>query len=171
MKDNIQKALECQLNLEFASAYMYLGFSSWFSDQSLNGFANWMRVQAQEEMAHAMHIYDYLIEASAKVQLAALDEATPNIQSSLDAFKQSLAHEQKITQSIDSIVELTLQEKDYASHEFMLWYLREQVEEESNARYFVDRLNLIAADVPSLLQLDAEVATRVYTDPFQAQGN
>lgn len=166
MKDNIQKALECQLNLEFASAYLYLGMSSWFSDQSLNGCANWMRIQAQEEMAHAMHIYDYIIEASEKIQLAAMGGATPNIQSPLDAFEQTLVHEKKITQSIDSVVELTLQEKDYATNEFMLWFLREQVEEESNARYCVDRLKLIASDVPSLLQLDTELAARVYVDPF-----
>lgn len=166
MKENIQKALECQLNREFASAYLYLSFSSWFSDQSLDGFANWMRIQAEEEMAHAMNIYDYLIEASEKVQFPAIAGATSNITSPLHAFEMTHAHEQSISDSINSIVDLAFQEKDYATYEYMMWYVREQVEEESTVRHYVDRLKLIGSDGPSLLQLDTELAARTFVDPF-----
>lgn len=166
IKKNVQDALEKQLNMEFHSAYLYLGLSTIYQDKALEGIANWMHVQAQEEMAHAMHIYDYLMDVGEGVKLRVISEIAVNFDSVLDGFTLVLAHEQEVTASINNIVDLALQEKDFATNEFLNWYVREQVEEETTAKFYVDRLKLIGSDIPSLLQLDAELKTRVFVDPF-----
>lgn len=164
----LERAINLQINAETWSAYLYLAMAAYFESLNLKGFANWMRVQTQEEMVHAMKFYDYLIARSGRVRLAAL--AAPGIdwKSPLAAFRETYAHEQKVTALINALKDLALAEKDHATSTMLDWFVTEQVEEESSADAVVQKLKLIGSETSALFLLDQELATRVFTPPAAA---
>lgn len=156
----IQQALNQQINLELASAYAYLSMTAYFEDRSLNGFGHWMRLQHQEEHGHAMKIYDFIQDRGGRVVLEAIGKPPEDFSSPLDAFEHSLAHERKVTASINDIYGLAHETKDYATVAFLKWFIDEQVEEEKNASEMVDRLKLAGDNPNALLLLDSQAAAR-----------
>ena len=130
LKEKIQAALGKQLNAELFSSYLYLSMSAYFQSISLPGFANWMRVQAQEELVHAMKFYDFINDRNGRVMLQKVDGPPTEWSSPLDVFESTYQHEQKVTGLINDLVNLAVAERDHATEIFLQWFVAEQVEEE-----------------------------------------
>lgn len=151
---SVTDALNKQINLEFAAAYIYLSMAAYFEDKAFTGFARWMRLQSQEENGHAMRIFDYLHDRGARVDLLAIEKPAHDFSGPLDAFQQALGHERKVTACIHSLYELAHEKKDYATVSMLKWFVDEQVEEEKSASDMVDRLKLAGENPNALLLLD-----------------
>lgn len=159
------KALNEQVAKEMYSANLYLSMSSYFHSINLNGFANWMRVQTQEESAHAMMMFDYIVARGGTAVVAELKAPPAKWDSPLAVFEAALAHEQYVTESINNITDIAISEKDHAANIFLQWFVTEQVEEEANASEIVDRLKLIGESKDGLFYLDNELKSRVFVPP------
>ncbi len=155
-------ALNKQINEEMYSAYLYLSMSSWFESIGLKGFANWMKVQFQEEMEHAMKFYNYLLAQGAEIKLLAIEQPPNKWNSPLHALEDTLKHEQHITSRINELVDLSEELKDRATYNFLQWFIDEQVEEEANVREIIDNLKLINDNTNGLFLLDRELGTRQF---------
>jgi ferritin len=170
LSEKTANALNGQLNAELYSAYLYLSMEAYFQAANLPGFANWMRVQVQEEQFHAMKFYDFINDRGGRVTLTQI-EAPPNQwDSPLAVFEAVLAHEQKVTGLINDLVDLAIQEKDHAANSFLQWFVDEQVEEEDNAGTIVGQLKLIKDSPQALFLMDKELSQRVFTPPATAKG-
>ena len=156
----MQDAMNEQINKELFSSYLYLSMAAWFEDRNLPGFANWMRVQADEEREHAMKFYDFILERGGKVQLKAIDAPKADWSSNLEVVEEVAAHEGKATASIHALYELALKEKDYPAQVMLQWFISEQVEEERNAAEIVASLKMIEAHETAVLQLDHRLSKR-----------
>lgn len=171
LKKSLEKALNEQINAEIHSAYLYLSMSAYFQSQGLAGYANWMRIQFQEELAHGTHIFDYVCERGGKVQLTPIGAVEVEFAGIVDVFQKTLAHEQKVTALINNLVDIAIKESDHATRSFLQWYVDEQVEEEANAEQILYNLNLIKGEGQGLLMMDRELQARVFVDPFPAAKN
>jgi ferritin len=160
MTEKLIEAVNKQINEEFYSAYLYLAMSAAASQVSLEGFANWLMVQAQEERDHAMGLYNHLLERDAPVKLLALAAPDFKFVSAADLLSKSLAHEQHITKCIHELYTMAEAEKDYALRARLEWYVEEQVEEEASVKLLIDRLAL--AGESGLYHFDKELAGRTY---------
>ncbi len=169
LSEKMQEALNGQINAELYSAYLYLSMSAYFTSINLPGFANWMRVQAQEEMFHASKFYDFVNERGGRVILKEIAGPPAEFDSPLAVFEATLGHERKVTGLINELVNTAIEEKDHASHIFLQWFVSEQVEEESTAEGILQRLKLIGDDKSGLFMIDAELGQRVFTMPAQGQ--
>jgi len=156
----MQEAINNQIKAELDSAYLYLSMSAYFAENNLPGFARWMHVQSQEEVSHAMKFYHFLLERGAKVTLLALDQPSSDFSSPLDIFERTLKHEQKVTQLINNLYELALQEKDYPSQIMLQWFIEEQVEEESNAAHILEMIKMSESKSFALLAIDQQLGKR-----------
>ena len=165
----MEEALNEQINAEMYSAYMYLSMESYFKAQNLNGFANWMRIQTQEEAAHAMKIYGFINERGGRVTLKAIKGPPTEWDSALAVFKAVYEHEQKVTGLINNLVDLAIKEKDHASNSFLQWFVNEQVEEEASADAVVQQLTMMENAPGGMFMLDRELGQRVFT-PSAAEG-
>ncbi len=165
LKEPVEMALNAQINKEMYAAYLYMAMSAHSSDAGLRGFANWLMVQYHEEMLHAMKIYEYVQARGGKVKLAAIDEPPVTWDSPLVMFRNVLEHEEKVTASINDLVDLAREHKDHASEIFLQWYVTEQVEEEDNANELIRQLEMIGDDVQGLMMMDRELAGRMTTVP------
>lgn len=159
MDNEMIKALNTQVNKELYSAYLYLGMAAYFEDVNLKGFAAWMHLQAQEEVSHAMKIYNFILDRGDKVKLLAIDEPPQAWKSPLEIFQASYEHEQKVTRMIHDLVVLATKLNDYATQNFLQWFVAEQVEEEASVLEIVEKLKL-SGDASGLLFLDAELGKR-----------
>lgn len=162
MNKKMVEALNKQINEELFSSYLYLQMSAWFKQQNLDGFATWMRVQAKEELVHAMKFYDFVIERGETALLLPIAGPQKAWKSPLDAFEAAYKHELHITSCIHGLVDLARKLKDHAAESFLLWYVNEQVEEEANADGIVRKLRLMKDAPGGLYMLDRELATRVF---------
>ena len=161
----MEKAFNEQINKELYSAYLYLSMQAYFERLNLTGFVNWMSVQVQEENAHAMGMYNYVNERGGKVELLAIDKPQTDWESPLDVFRHVLEHEEYVTSRINALMDVADGEKDRAALSFLDWYLKEQVEEESNVGGVLAKLELIGDDKHALLLLDKDLATRTFVAP------
>jgi len=161
----IEGALNQQLNAELYSSYLYLSMSAYFQSINLPGFANWMRVQAQEELVHAMKFYDFINERGGRVMLQQVKAPPAEWSSPLDVFENAYKHEQKVTGLINDLVNLAVGERDHATNIFLQWFVTEQVEEEASADEVVQKLKLVGDDSGGLFMLDGEMGQRVFTPP------
>ena len=161
----MEKALNEQVNAELFSAYLYLSMEAYFKSLNLNGFANWMRVQTQEEIAHAMKIYEFINERGGRITLKAIDGPETKWSSPLAVFKAVYEHEQKVTGLINNLVDLAIKEKDHATNTFLQWFVNEQVEEESSADEMVHQLKMMEKAPGGMFMLDRELGQRVFTPP------
>jgi len=159
ISENIRDKLNSQINLEFESAYLYLGMAAWFEQNKLPGFGSWMRLQAEEELRHGMRIYAYMSEQGSMTRLRDLSAPQQDWKSGLEIVKAALVHEQKVTRSIHAIVDEAETTKDHATVSMLRWFVDEQVEEEATLGDIIDRLQL-AGDGSGLLIIDAELAKR-----------
>ncbi len=160
LSETVYNAMNDQIKHELFSSYQYLAMSAYFEAHHLNGFAHWMRLQANEELEHALKFYEHIHERGGRVILQAIDQPRAEFESPLSVFEAALAHEQKVTGLIHRIYGLAADERDYASQTFLQWFVTEQVEEEKNAGDVVERLRLIGDDRALLLLLDRELAER-----------
>lgn len=165
LSKKMEKAINEQINAELYSAYLYLSMSAYFAATGLPGFANWMRVQAQEEMFHAMKFFDHVNERGNRVTVKAIGEPPAQWDNPLAVFANALEHEQKVTGLINNLVNLAQSEKDHASSIFLQWFVSEQVEEEASAGTVLQKLKLIGHDASGLFVLDGEMAQRIFTPP------
>ncbi len=156
----IQDAVNAQIKRELESAYIYLSMAAYFDSINLPGFAHWMKMQFQEEQAHALKFYDYIYDRGGRVALQAIDQPPVEFQSPLDAFEKTLAHEQKVTGHINDLYALAIEEKDFASQVILQWFVEEQVEEEKTAGDIVDMLKRIGDNDQALIMLDRELGQR-----------
>ncbi|NVM55408.1 MAG: ferritin [Candidatus Helarchaeota archaeon] len=165
----LEEAINKQLNRELYSAYLYLSMAAYFESKGFSGFANWMRVQFQEETFHAMKFFDYVIGRGGRVTLLDIEAPPTKWGSLLDAFEYTYEHEQKVTGLINNLVKLATEENDYAAISMLQWYVNEQVEEEASASAIVDKLKMIGDAGSGLYMLDQELAQRVFTPPTTSE--
>lgn len=165
LNEKMEKEFNEQINKELFSAYLYLDMKSRFSEMNLQGFVNWMDVQVQEEKAHAMGMYDYVLERGGKVELLAIDKPEVEGKTPLEIFEQVLKHEEFVTSRINHLMDVADEVRDRAALSFLDWYLKEQVEEESNVSNVLKTLKLICNDTNCLYMYDKELATRVFNAP------
>lgn len=169
MNKKMEKALNEQINAEMYSSYLYLSMSAYFSDANMNGFANWMRVQAQEEMAHAMIFFDYVNERGGRVELKAIEKPKKDWKNAIEVFEETLKHEQLVTSLIHNLVDLAITEKDHATNNKLQWFVKEQVEEEANATALLGEVKMTEGKGPGMFMIDRELKTRVFTPPITTQ--
>jgi ferritin len=165
ISNKLSDLINKQINHEMYSAYLYMSMAAYFLKQNLPGFANWMRVQAQEEMVHAMKFYNYVIERQGAVKLMAIDGPPTDWNGPLAVFQDGFKHEQKVTGLINGLMDAAISEKDHASQIFMQWFVNEQVEEEASSDAVIQKLKLMAGAPGGIFMLDKELAARVFTPP------
>lgn len=165
-REKILEALNEQINAETYSAYLYMSMAAWFEGQQLTGFAHWMKVQAQEEMTHAVRFYSFIYERGGKVTLKAIKAPETTWGSPLAAFEAVLKHEHLVTSLINKLVTLARKEEDYAAENFLQWFVKEQVEEEASAEDAIGKIKLVDQTPGGMFMLDKDLATRVFTMPI-----
>ncbi len=169
LKKPIEIAINKQINAEFHSAYLYLSMSSYFQSIGMAGCANWMKVQYQEELAHATHFFDYVLERGGRVELAPIGEVEVDFDNVLQVFQKTLAHEITVTGLINNLMDVAIHESDHATKSFLQWFIDEQVEEEANVEQILNNLKLINGEGQGLLMMDREMQARVFVNPFPAK--
>ena len=162
---NVSRLLNEQINNEFYSAYLYLDFANYFEEKGLDGFANWYKIQAQEERDHAMLFYQFLQNNSEKVTLEAIGKPDKVFTCDMDVLKAGLAHEQLVTSMINKIYAAAYEVKDFRTMQFLDWFIKEQGEEEKNATDLITKMELFGSDPKGLYMLNRELAARVYSAP------
>ena len=160
LSDKMQDALNGQLNAEMYSAYLYLSMNAYFKSINLDGFANWMYYQAQEELTHSMKFYDFINQRGGNVNLLQIDAPPTAWDSPLAVFEATLEHERKVTGLINDLVELALAEHDHATNIFLQWFVSEQVEEEESVGGVLEQLKLMGEAKGGLFMIDRELAKR-----------
>ena len=161
----VSQLLNEQVNKEFYSAYLYLDFSIFYEDMGLDGFANWYKIQAQEERDHAMLMLQYLQNNGEKVTLEAIAKPDKELLDKLQVLELGLAHEQYVTSLIHDIYAAAHAVHDFRTMQFLDWFVKEQGEEEKNAEDMVKKMKLFGSDPKGLYALNSEMAARVYSAP------
>ena len=162
VSEKLEKAINDQINAEFWSAYLYLSMSAHFAHEGLPGFANWFKVQFQEEQDHATKLMNYLISKGNKVELKPITEVNTSWSSLLNAFEDTLAHERVVTGLINNLVSIARSENDYATENMLQWFVSEQVEEEETAQEMIDSLKLIGDNGFGIYTMDKELGQRTH---------
>lgn len=156
----VQDAINEQINAELYSSYLYLSMGAHFETVNLPGFANWMKVQSQEEYGHGMKFFHFVNERSGKVVLEAIAKPPAEFKTPLDIMKKVLEHEKKVTAMIEALYELALKEKDYPTQVMLQWFIAEQVEEEKNATDIIELLKSIGDSPAGMAMVDAKLGAR-----------
>jgi len=160
LKKSVEDALNKQLNAELYSAYLYLAMSAYCETIPMKGFAKWLRIQSEEEKNHGMKFFDYIIEAGGTVQLARIDAPKGEWNSVGEVFEQVYEHEKKVTGMINNLMDIAVREKDYATQNFLSWFVKEQVEEEANASEILARIKMLKDIAGHMFWLDKEIGKR-----------
>ncbi len=160
ISESIRTALIKQLNRELESAYVYLAMSAWCSREEFNGAAHWFRLQYDEEQTHGTKLFDYLIDQGAPVGLLPVGAPPEEFDSLVEVFEASLAHERSMTEHLNDLSDLALQERDHATYNLLQWFVTEQVEEESTVGEIIAKLRLVGTDGYGVLMVDNELGTR-----------
>jgi ferritin len=163
MDKKMQDALNEQINAELYSAYLYQAMSAYFESINLKGAATWMTVQAQEEVSHAMRIYNYVFERGGRVILKGIKAPDESWESPLQVFEQAYEHETHVTSLINKLVDLAAKLSDHATNNMLQWFVAEQVEEEASADEVVQKLKLVGSDGGGLFMVDQELGQRTFT--------
>ena len=156
----VEEAVNAQFAFELKSAYTYLAMSAHCEAESLPGFAHWLKMQAQEELEHALKFYSYIIDRGGRVEFEELGKPQAEYGSIVEIFTSSLENERAVTQAINELYTLTTTEQDYASQAFLNWFVTEQVEEEKTVESIIDALNLIGDEGDALYMLDKDLGGR-----------
>ncbi len=170
--DKIEKAFNEQIRHEFYSAYLYLSMAAWLETEGLEGMGRYMRVQALEEMSHAMKFFDHILERGGTPELLAIEKPPAKWESPLAAFENALEHEKFISGRIDELMTLSIAENDHASRTMLQWFVDEQVEEEDSAARSARSVRMVGDGGQGLLMVDREMGSRVFRlppDPMLAQ--
>lgn len=170
MNEKVETVLNGQINAELYSSYLYLAMAAHFEEANLKGIAKWFRIQAQEELCHAMIFYNYVNDRGGRVILEAVEKPKDRWDSVLAAFQDTLEHEKLVTSMINHIADVAAELKDHATSTFIQWFITEQVEEESTASDLVARCGLVGDSRSALLMLDNELNARTFTTPEPLAG-
>ena len=165
IKTKVEKAINKQINAEMWSGYLYLSMSSYFESINLPGFANWMWIQAREEMTHAMRLYKHVIERGGRVLFEQIDKVPTDWKSPIHVFEETYKHEKKVTGLIEKLSDIAEKEKDRATVNMLQWFIDEQVEEEASADEILQKLKLIGKNGNGIFMLDKELGSRVFNPP------
>ncbi len=166
----VEEAINKQINAELYSAYLYLGMSSKCVETNLKGIANWLYVQAQEEMTHAMKFYRFVLDRGGHPVMPAIEGVRTDWKDPLEMFEAAYEHEKKVSAMINAIMDVAIAERDHATSSMLNWFVDEQVEEEANSSEIAEKLKLIGASKDGLLMLDKALSTRVFVDRTQPAG-
>lgn len=156
----LKEGLNDQIKNELYSAYLYLSMAAYFESKNLPGFAHWMKVQAKEELSHAMKMFEFIVDLGEAITLKAIDQPPANFSSPTDVFEKTLEHEKKITAMINNLVNLAREANDNPSTIMLQWFINEQVEEEKTASYIFETLKTIKEGTPAIIMLDRELGKR-----------
>ena len=165
LNHKVAELLNTQVNKEFYSAYLYLHFANFYTEQGLSGFANWYQIQAQEERDHALLFVKYLQNNDCPVVYEAIDKPAAELHDKMDPLAAGLAHEQYVTSLIHTIYEAAYEVRDFRTMQFLDWFVKEQGEEETNASDLVKKMELFGSDSKGLYMLDSQLGGRVYSAP------
>jgi len=157
---NVEKAINEQIQREMFSSNLYLAMSAYFHSINLTGFAHWMRIQVQEEEFHALKFFDYLIERDGSPIIDAIEQPQAKWDSAFDAFEATYKHEQFISENINNLMDIAVQNKDHATQILLQWFVNEQVEEEANVQEILDKMKMVADFPGGLFMLDNELKQR-----------
>jgi len=165
LNQRLSQAINQQIIGEFSSAYLYLAMAAHFENADLQGFARWMRVQAQEEASHALIFFNFLTDRSGQPVLSQLEVPPAEFGTPQELFKKVKDHERKVSEAINALADLAVAEKDHATRALLDWFVTEQVEEQAVSSNIYARLKLIGGDPTGLLALDRELGARTYAVP------
>jgi ferritin len=165
LSPRLAAAINQQILAEFSSAYLYLAMAGHFEAANLQGFARWMRVQAQEEASHALIFFHFLTDRGGRPALGPLEVPPAEFGSPQEVFKRVKDHEKQVTVAINDLADLAVAEKDHATRALLDWFATEQVEEQAVSSGIHARLKLLGGDAAGLLGLDRELAQRAYVVP------
>lgn len=154
-----------QINFEFYSAYTYLAMSAYAESVDLSGFANFFKVQAEEEMFHAMKLYNYVFQKNGFVELESISKPNHQFEDIIDAFEKGYEHEQTVTRRIYELADLASDEKEHSTMSLLRWFIDEQVEEENNFNALLKKVKRCRDNPAALYMMDDDLATRVFTPP------
>ena len=157
MKETMSAALNAQLEKEGYASFLYLSMASWLDHKGLNGAAQFMYRQSNEERDHMMRIFDYLLEMDQKAVVPSISQPPSDFDSVQKLFANAYEHEQSVTASINTLVDLSIKENDHATNNFLQWYVEEQREEEALMRQIMDTISLIGDGPQSLYFIDKEL--------------
>ena len=169
ISEKMQSELNEQVNKEFYSAYLYLAMAAYCTQIGLPGFAHWMRLQYEEENMHVTKMYDYILDQGGEIHLKQIEEPAKEFGTPLEIFEQTLEHEQFITLSINNLMGLAIEERDYATQTFLQWYVTEQVEEEANVNDILNPLRMVGEDKGGLMMIDQNLSNRAAPVPTAAE--
>ncbi len=162
LSEKITKAINAQINAEMWSAYLYLSMAAYSHAEGYDGIAKWFEVQFKEEQDHAIIFYNHVISRNAIVELKPIDAVPTKWESPLQVFQETLKHENVVTNLINGIYAIAMEENDFATQSMLKWFIDEQVEEEDNARTIINNLKMIGDNGYGLYMLDKELGARVY---------
>jgi ferritin len=155
LNKKVESLCNRQVEREGYSSNLYLSMASWAENNGLPGIASWLYAQAEEERVHFLKFIKYINERDGKALIPDFKKPPSEFKSVVDLFKEVLKHEEFVTSSINEIVQLTLEEKDYNTHNFLQWFVTEQVEEESSVRTILDKLRMV--DPANLYIFDRDI--------------
>jgi ferritin len=157
LSKKVEKALNGQIRIEAESSQTYLSMASWAEVKGLEGISNFMYKHSDEERMHMLKLVKYVNERGGHAMISDLKAPKTEFGNFQKMFKELYDHEQAVSESINELVHVTLEEKDYATHNFLQWYVAEQIEEEALARTILDKINLIGNDKGGLYLFDRDV--------------
>lgn len=157
LSKKVENALNAQVEKEAMSSQIYLAMASWAEVSGLEGVAAFLYRHSDEERAHMLKLMRYINERGGHAVVPALGGPPKTMKNVMDVFRSILKQEIEVSREINAIVDLCLKEKDYTTHNFMQWYVAEQIEEERLARTMLDKLNLIGADKAGLYLFDRDL--------------
>jgi len=160
MNSKVESALNNQVNAEMYSSYLYLSMSAWADSQGMKGVSHWFKVQYQEELMHAIKIFDFINDRGGVPKLQAIAEPPSEWKNVVELFEAVFAHEQDVTKSVNNLYKLAHDENDHASSTFLQWFVSEQVEEEANVKDILDQLKLTGGQGSGLFMIDRELSAR-----------
>jgi len=157
----MEKALNDQINKELYSSYYYYAMAAYLDHEGFEGMASFMKIQAMEETTHAKKFYDYVNEQDGRVTLEAIEKPRAEYDGPKHIFELGLEHEKFVTSRIHNLVNMALEEKDYATKAFLDWFVTEQVEEEATMSTILNKFKIVGDSGHALLMLDAQLGARV----------
>ena len=157
LKQKIQKILNDQVNKEYYSSNLYLSMASWAENKGLEGVANWLYAQVEEERMHILKFLKFINERGGKAIVPAIKQPPMEFKDVYNLFDEVLKHEEYITASINEIVAECFKEKDFSTHNWVQFFVTEQIEEESSVRQIIDKLNLLGKEKNNLYLFDKDI--------------
>lgn len=157
MNQRIEKALNDQIEKEGSSSQFYLAMASWSENNGFNGTAKFLYAQSDEERMHMLKLVKFVNERGGKAIIPSIGKPEKEFENLVTIFELLLEHELMVTESINNVVDICLQEKDYTTYNFMQWYVSEQMEEEAQARTILDKLKLIGTDKGGMYMFDRDL--------------